>query len=1382
MSAAGTPDATRRPTVTGIRLAAVSMLLLGLAFVQDPGFLVSDTKFDLAQAPGAFLARALHLWDGLGAFGQLQNQAYGYLWPMGPFFWLGSLLDVPGWAVQRLWLGLVLVVAFVGCARVARSLGVRSDIACIVAGLAYALSPRMLTTLGPISIEAWPSALAPWVLLPLVRGASAGSARRAAALSAAAVAMVGGVNAAATFAVLPLGMVWLLTRTPGPRRRTLLVWWPVFTALGTLWWLVPLFLMGKYSPPFLDFIESSSITTFPTTLFDSLRGTSDWVPYVDGSWRAGNDLITKFYLPLNSGVVLFFGFVGLMLPRNPHRQFLVLSLVTGLALVTLGHTGAVQGWFATDLHHLLDGPLAPLRNVHKFDPILRLPLVIGLAWLIDSMVRARTTAPAHDARSSALTSLLGRSNQLTVVALAVFAVLGAALPALSGRIGPAGATVAVPDYWRQTASWLARDSGDGVALLVPGSGFADYVWGSPRDEPLQFLSTSRWAVRNAIPLAPAGNIRMLDAVEERFAQGLGSTGLADYLRRAGVRYLVVRNDLTRSDDVPDPVLVHQALAASPGIARVRSFGPVVGGDGHLEQGARRIVVNGGWQAAYPAVEVYQVSGGGAPVVSSATQPLVVGGPEDLLGLSDLGVLGLEPTRLAVDGAQRTGPAQPLVLTDGLRARERFFGRTHDATSPTLTPGDVPRSRNPTRDYLLGRDDRWSTRVRLTGVEAVSASSSMADSSTAGGVRPDQSPFAALDGSPRTAWVSGLGQDDRASWRVTYDAPTAAGSVTLTGGGTADPGQVVRVRTQHGVSEPVVLGPGRLRTVPLPAGRSAWLSVEDASHVAGTQITLAEVRVPGVTARRALVLPRLPAAWGTPGTIVLRRAGDARTGCVDVGADTRCVAGRARSGEESQGMSRVVRLRSAARYRPALTVSPRAGARSEALLEQSQPLNVSASSAPIPDLRASPLAAVDGDPGTTWSASVDDVQPTLRLDWLGERRVTGMVVSLDRDAAARRPEVVILTWPHGHRRVTLDGNGRARFPAIRTDQLAIRVEQAEDVTNLGFDRSQAQVPVGVSELRLRGVPYLPLRLPTTPVDYPCGTGPRVDVDGHAYRTSVRAAPADLLRMLPAPAQVCGGGSVDLAAGDNPVDVMDSAAFAADAMVLTTGGVSVPPVVHQHSLVSSTPVRRVVVPTQGDDLTTFRENTNPGWRARQDGRDLAPVVMDGWQQGFLSHPDGGAVTEWFAPDRPYRWGLGVGAGTFLLLMAAVAVPGRRWPGRSQPPVRVRTVPPAFLLTVGLLAGGLLAGWIGLAVTLAGLALAWSLGRRVPQAAPWALGACCLVAAAAYTLHPWGDSAGWAGSDRWPAYVMLLPVAGAVATAAAGVRRPRFFRLIAGRSTRR
>ena len=105
-------------------------------------------------------------------------------------------------------------------------------------------------------------------------------------------ALVGGVNASATFAVLPLGVIWILTRTRGPRRRSLMIWWPTFTLVGTLWWLVPLFVMGAYSPPFLDFIETTSVTTFPTTIFDSLRGTSNWIPYVSPDSRAGNDLVT----------------------------------------------------------------------------------------------------------------------------------------------------------------------------------------------------------------------------------------------------------------------------------------------------------------------------------------------------------------------------------------------------------------------------------------------------------------------------------------------------------------------------------------------------------------------------------------------------------------------------------------------------------------------------------------------------------------------------------------------------------------------------------------------------------------------------------------------------------------------------------------------------------------------------------------------------------------------------------------------------------------------------------------------------------------------------------------------------------------------------------
>ncbi|MDN5895676.1 MAG: DUF3367 domain-containing protein, partial [Nocardioides sp.] len=131
---ADTQDAAGRTT---LRTIAGCALLVGLAFIQSPGQMIADTKFDLAVDPAKFLVRALHLWDPQGAFGQLQNQAYGYLWPMGPFHILGAGLDLPDWVTQRLWLAVVLCVAFVGAAPLAPALGVSRAVACRIVGLAY---------------------------------------------------------------------------------------------------------------------------------------------------------------------------------------------------------------------------------------------------------------------------------------------------------------------------------------------------------------------------------------------------------------------------------------------------------------------------------------------------------------------------------------------------------------------------------------------------------------------------------------------------------------------------------------------------------------------------------------------------------------------------------------------------------------------------------------------------------------------------------------------------------------------------------------------------------------------------------------------------------------------------------------------------------------------------------------------------------------------------------------------------------------------------------------------------------------------------------------------------------------------------------------------
>ena len=681
-------------------------ILTALAFSQSTGRMVSDTKFDLLTNPLKFLAGGLRLWDPIAAFGQIQNQAYGYLWPMGPFFLLGDLVHLPSWVTQRLWWSLLLCLAFFGVVKLAQKLGIGSPLTQVLAGFAFVLTPRITTLLGGTSVEIWPMALAPWVLIPLVVGSERGSVRRAAALSALAVACCGGVNAIAVAATLPLGVIWILTRAGGPRKWRLLGWWTLFTALATLWWSLPLLVMGRYSPPFLDYIENATITTIPTGLARTVVGTSDWVAYFAGvDYTAGQQLVTTPFLVLNAASVAALGLIGVCLRGNPHQRFLTLGVLTGVALVGFGYSGDVAGFFAADRTAWLDQSLAPLRNLHKFDVVLRIPLVLGLAHLfavLPSLIRGR-----------------GARAGLAVVRVAtVLALCSLALPWAQDNIAPREGVVAVPDYWTDVADYLEATDDGNVALEVPASAFGVYTWGNTHDDVLQGLAQSPWAVRNVIPLAQPGNVVFLDAVTRFLESGHPSPEFARFLAENGVGRLVVRNDLGRFETgAPDPSYVAGLLTSARGITLAKSFGPTVG----LPVVARapgtdtRIIQGAGLSTEVGSVDVYDIAGASSAYLTREPKALL-GDPGSGLdaavtrATAGQGVLAADADDLAEAGGvrragahRRPGPPREQLLRGPV---ERVGHDEAGRAVPAQRAGAHPpggRRRGPLADHrVVGR--------------------------------------------------------------------------------------------------------------------------------------------------------------------------------------------------------------------------------------------------------------------------------------------------------------------------------------------------------------------------------------------------------------------------------------------------------------------------------------------------------------------------------------------------------------------------------------------------------------------------------------------------------------------------------------------------------
>ncbi|WP_405804374.1 alpha-(1-_3)-arabinofuranosyltransferase family protein [Streptomyces sp. NBC_00210] len=1241
--------------------AAVFVAFLSVS----PGRMTFETKLGVVADPWKFIGDLGELWQSRAGFGGLSNQYAGYAFPTLPYYALTDLGCIPVWLAERLWLSLIVATAFWGALRLAERLDIGSARTRLLGAVGYALWPTFTIVVGSTSAAALPGALLPWVLLPLT---GTRSPRVAAATSALLIPFMGGVNAASTLAaLLPVGL-YLLSRPAGPRKRALIAWWISGVVLATAWWVVPLLLLGVYGNDFMPYVEQADTTTGTMSATELLRGAGNWVAYLHfgEAWLpAGWTVATASVTILGSAFAAALGLAGLARRDLPERRWLLLTVLAVVLIALAGYGGSLGAPFHDPVRDWLNGTLRPFRSVYKFQPGLALALAFGLMHLVSTASESRGARPFPARRYAPL-----------IAALLVLP--GLAWPYVNGTILQPGAFKKLPGQWTQAAHWLENNSPDSRALVVPATAHGLYTWGSPIDQPFDVLGDSRWAQRDFVPFGTPGSRRAMDAVEQALMSGSEVPGLRDYLSRAGLYFVVVRNDLDPDQIgyVP-PITVKRTLEAS-GYRRVAGFNPVLTG-GRIPSGTPLQV-----QGIFPrmqAVEIYEPTGntrrpGQVGLQAVADTAVVSGGPEALLQLSADPRLRDRPTVLTGDNHPGLGTPAAQYVADGLRRADTRFGLVNSNTSYTYTADE----RNPTgslqdpggqpRQILPTKGTGHQTTAVLRGAASVTASSS-------GNWLfhlPQYDPVNALDGNPGTAWAEGSAGNAAGQWlRIGFSSPTGIpASLQLTplpGDGMRAAPTLVRVETDQGFEDSPLAPNGVPQPVKAPAGQAKWLKITvlaAQSPKAGLGgAGFSEVSVPGVQVTRLLRLPTDAHDNEARGEVFSLHRGSDPGGLSPVSAEEglhrRFGVGR---GGDFAITAKALPVPGEALDRLVTGADPRQGRRITATADSTSRLGNG----------LSPRNLVDEDLTTAWIAGD---RPVIHLRWPGRKTIDEIVLAA-AGGLSTRPEQILISAPNGAVTAAVDENGLARFEPITTDRLDITISRAAPLTvhNPVADNPM-QLPVGLSEVYVPALADLRTPQPDSRSRFsvPCGEGPPVAVDGTLHATSASGTVRDLTERRPVEVTLCRApdSTLPLGPGLHQVEAGDEGPLALTDITLTRGETQASAVSQQRAATATDwrGDRRSVTVGGGEaGYLQMYENANDGWKATLNGKKLIPLRIDGWQQAWLIPAGAGGTVELeYEPVLLYDVGM-IGGAVALALLAALALIRRR----GATPASAATAPPA------------------------------------------------------------------------------------------------------------
>ena len=824
------------------------------------GVFTPDTRPDLYQQPGRFLAQSLQAWVG-GSSGLGQANFNAGAAPVAVVVWVIRAFGAPAWMAVRLWRLLLLLVGAWGIRRyLAVLLGHRLTAAGrLLATVFWVVNPYVIVA-GSTTPILLPYALLPWTLLAFVHATRHPRSWRWPAAFALAFFAQTGLNAGVVpfFQLVALPAHMIHARYAENRRwrdlwRTLMRC-GFFAVIVSLYWLLPSLIATSTGAGIAGSTESPRDVARTSSYAESARLLGNWPLY----GRAGSRLFLGDYtIYITNPIVLAATFavpvaVGLALWRSRSRERLLVVALLAIALpVMVGlfppDRPYPAGRFLNEVFKKVPASLA-FRTTNKVGAVVVLAECIAL--VLGARAWRRTTRNR---------SRLLRGGAILVVST-LLAMVSA--PLWNGGLYPLG--YRIPGTWRTAAATLDAHDPSSRVLVVPGGTGGNYRWGmrSP-DDIFPSLFSRPVAVRNTVVSRgdPAGNF--LSAYDTMLAQGsLQAGSLSAVARYLGASDLLVRNDLLIEEiSGPRPADVVATANADPGLqpsGRIGQAGvdTIPGGSGPAT--AKQRSVDPGDAAVYP-LQTYRVKNP-EPVVRAAPaagQLLVDGDGEAVPDLQASGLLdGSQPLILlgdldATSFAQAVRDGGRIVLTDTNRRRAWDINRIGNATSATLAADANIDGGNGTTTT------RWPDMPRRQTVSEIEGAKRIVADRPAFGLYPFGRPSDAFDGDPTTAWLTGaLGTASGQGIRIDLTRSRIVRSVTVQALGT-EPARPTAVSVLVGGTRvlqalPPNAGPV---TIPIAPTRASSVAVTILGETNGTNpVGLSMIQVDNLVVRDITRLP------------------------------------------------------------------------------------------------------------------------------------------------------------------------------------------------------------------------------------------------------------------------------------------------------------------------------------------------------------------------------------------------------------------------------------------------------------------------------------------------------------------------------------------------